>query len=211
MGLKLWLCTAMWYAQVASYAASGNSFSIHQYSLYWSSLCAIVGSFVLNNQFVSFLFSRDWRRPTDHHVQCKISRCITYCTFSILSHTFNKQIFALNTVINTVISVCPHSIFSQALTTQRNGRQRIQRMIQTGLPLWKHIKILATYIEKRHIANRKLVRFEVFTAVTMKNAVIWDVAPCTSCVNRHFGGTYRLHLPPAHAGSLLADFSTQEM
>jgi hypothetical protein len=33
------------------------------------------------------------------------------------------------------------------------------------------------------------VRFEVFTAVTMKNAVFWDVAPCRS-------------------GSSLADFST---
>jgi hypothetical protein len=28
----------------------------------------------------------------------------------------------------------------------------------------------------------------------MKNAVFWDVAPCRSCVNRRFGGTYRLHL-----------------
>jgi hypothetical protein len=31
-------------------------------------------------------------------------------------------------------------------------------------------------------------------AVTMKNVVFWDVAPCRSCVNRRFGGTYRLHL-----------------
>jgi hypothetical protein len=38
------------------------------------------------------------------------------------------------------------------------------------------------------------VRFEVFTAVTMKNAVFWDVAPCRYCVNLRFGGTYRLHL-----------------
>jgi hypothetical protein len=36
------------------------------------------------------------------------------------------------------------------------------------------------------------VRFEVFTAVTMKNAVSWDVASCRPCVNRRFGGTYRL-------------------
>jgi hypothetical protein len=36
------------------------------------------------------------------------------------------------------------------------------------------------------------VRFEVFTGVTMKNAVFWDVTPCRSCVNRRFGGTYRL-------------------
>jgi membrane carboxypeptidase/penicillin-binding protein len=33
------------------------------------------------------------------------------------------------------------------------------------------------------------VRFEVFTAVTMKNAVFWDVTPCGSCENRRFGGT----------------------
>jgi hypothetical protein len=40
-----------------------------------------------------------------------------------------------------------------------------------------------------------IVRFEVFTAVTIKNAVFWDVAPCRSCkLNRCFGGTYRLHL-----------------
>jgi hypothetical protein len=31
----------------------------------------------------------------------------------------------------------------------------------------------------------------------MKNAVFWDVALCRSCVNRRFGGTYRLHLPTA--------------
>jgi hypothetical protein len=28
------------------------------------------------------------------------------------------------------------------------------------------------------------VRFEVFTAVTMKNGVFWDVTPCGSCMNR---------------------------
>jgi hypothetical protein len=33
-----------------------------------------------------------------------------------------------------------------------------------------------------------LVRFEVFTAVTMKNGVFWDVMPCGFCKNRRFGG-----------------------
>jgi hypothetical protein len=32
------------------------------------------------------------------------------------------------------------------------------------------------------------VRFEVFTAVTMKNAVFWDVMPFGSCKNRRFVG-----------------------
>jgi hypothetical protein len=34
-----------------------------------------------------------------------------------------------------------------------------------------------------------LVRFEVCTAVTMKNGVFWDVTPFGSCKNRRFGGT----------------------
>jgi hypothetical protein len=41
---------------------------------------------------------------------------------------------------------------------------------------------------------KRCVKFEVFTAVIMKNAVFWDAAPCISCVTRRFGGTYRLHL-----------------
>jgi hypothetical protein len=36
------------------------------------------------------------------------------------------------------------------------------------------------------------VRSEVFTAVTIKNGVFWDVTPCSFCNNRRFGGTYRL-------------------
>jgi hypothetical protein len=39
--------------------------------------------------------------------------------------------------------------------------------------------------------NIKYVRFEVFTVVTMKNGVFWDVTTCGSCKNRHFGGTCR--------------------
>jgi hypothetical protein len=31
--------------------------------------------------------------------------------------------------------------------------------------------------------NNSDVRFEVFTAVTMKNGVFWDVTPCGSCKN----------------------------
>jgi hypothetical protein len=31
-----------------------------------------------------------------------------------------------------------------------------------------------------------VVRFEVFTAVTMKNGVFWVVTPCGSCKNRYF-------------------------
>jgi hypothetical protein len=30
------------------------------------------------------------------------------------------------------------------------------------------------------------VKFEVFSAVTTKNAAFWDVTPCGSCKNRRF-------------------------
>jgi hypothetical protein len=33
------------------------------------------------------------------------------------------------------------------------------------------------------------VGFEVSAAVTVKNAVFWDVAPSGSCKNRRLGGT----------------------
>jgi hypothetical protein len=49
-------------------------------------------------------------------------------------------------------------------------------------------------IHKIEKQNKNDVGFEVFTAVSIKNAVFWDMAPCRSCVNRRFGGTYRLHL-----------------
>jgi hypothetical protein len=38
----------------------------------------------------------------------------------------------------------------------------------------------------------KVIRFEVFTAVTMKNSVFLDVTSCGSCKNRRFGGTWRI-------------------
>jgi hypothetical protein len=48
---------------------------------------------------------------------------------------------------------------------------------------------------------QKYVRFEDFTAVTMKNVVSWDVAPCSTCVTQRFGGTYRLHLQDRKSAS----------
>jgi hypothetical protein len=37
----------------------------------------------------------------------------------------------------------------------------------------------------REIATKFIYRFEDFTAVTMKNAVFWDVRPCGSCKDRN--------------------------
>jgi hypothetical protein len=42
------------------------------------------------------------------------------------------------------------------------------------------------------LSGYSIVRVEVFTAVTMKNVVFWDVTPCASYKSRYFGRTYRL-------------------
>jgi hypothetical protein len=41
--------------------------------------------------------------------------------------------------------------------------------------------------------ENKYVRFEVFTAVTMKKVISWDVTTCGSCKKRCFEGMYHLH------------------
>jgi hypothetical protein len=59
---------------------------------------------------------------------------------------------------------------------------------KTGVYEW--IEVL---LETGFFQVRIYIRFEVFTAVTKKNAVYWDVTLCSSCNNLRFLGTYRLH------------------
>jgi hypothetical protein len=40
----------------------------------------------------------------------------------------------------------------------------------------------------------KVVGFEVFTAVVIDDAILWDMASCNLYMNRCFGGMYRLYL-----------------
>jgi hypothetical protein len=58
-----------------------------------------------------------------------------------------------------------------------------------------HVPAALLLGKEKRLKHNEEVGFEVFTAITMKNAVFWDVAPCSSFVNRRFGGMYRLHLP----------------
>jgi hypothetical protein len=67
------------------------------------------------------------------------------------------------------------------------GQSRGRSWVQGKRISLKHVCI-------HHERLQGVVRFEVFTKVTMKNSVFWDVTPCCSCKKRHFGGMYRLHL-----------------
>jgi hypothetical protein len=48
---------------------------------------------------------------------------------------------------------------------------------------FKEISMSHNYFES---SGKNFVRFEVFLAVTMKNAIFWDVTPCGSYKSRIF-------------------------
>jgi hypothetical protein len=66
----------------------------------------------------------------------------------------------------------------------------------TGLPwfysVFKHILTLFSKFQfvTAYFSQFDFVRIKNY----FKNGVFWDVALCTSWVNRRFGGTYRFHL-----------------
>jgi hypothetical protein len=53
--------------------------------------------------------------------------------------------------------------------------------------------LLSAYLIKHKESDTFLLRFEVFTAVTMKNAVFWDVTLFGASKNQRFRGTHCLH------------------
>jgi hypothetical protein len=70
---------------------------------------------------------------------------------------------------------------------------------QHSLSSWNSFWILNTrnFNEWFHLESKLVhpnfvyfVGVEVFTVVTVENAVFWNVGPCKSCMNQRFGGTY---------------------
>jgi hypothetical protein len=57
------------------------------------------------------------------------------------------------------------------------------------LDMKMEVKIRENKMNSSHGVESIHVRFEVFTAVNMKNGVFWDVTQWDSCKNRRFRGT----------------------
>jgi hypothetical protein len=63
------------------------------------------------------------------------------------------------------------------------------KMTDNKLAFNSTVAIVPAVPQPRSFARREsyvCVRFKVFTAVTMKNGVFWDVTLCGSCTNRRF-------------------------
>jgi hypothetical protein len=54
-------------------------------------------------------------------------------------------------------------------------------IVFTWLVFW--LRFILSAMDDKNRATYVCERFEVFTAVTMKNGVFWDVTPCGSCKN----------------------------
>jgi hypothetical protein len=74
-------------------------------------------------------------------------------------------------------------------TSVRNSATRYKA--PEGIYNWHHRESFPQESVFRILIIENYIRFEVFTVLTMKNGVFWDVTQYGSCKNRRFGGTYR--------------------
>jgi hypothetical protein len=81
------------------------------------------------------------------------------------------------------------------------GPQSVKKFKNPFTDVWVFILVLVTYFMDFHLSRdidsiciiaRFFLRFELSTAVTVKNVVFWNIAPCGSCKNQRFIGMYRL-------------------
>jgi hypothetical protein len=69
-------------------------------------------------------------------------------------------------------------------------RRRADRFVNlSNRCAYEKVTISLPDIEEVTINEKNVVRFEFFTAVTMRNGVFWNVKRCGSCKSRCFGGT----------------------
>jgi hypothetical protein len=86
-------------------------------------------------------------------------------------------------------------IVSSSSATQRRNEPQLrsfQAVVGFELPHFPQKTFAKSEFPVENFAQSRThinyVRFEVFTAATMKNGILWDVTPCGSCKNRRFGG-----------------------
>jgi hypothetical protein len=84
-------------------------------------------------------------------------------------------------------SSCKNQRFGETYRLHHPGEENQRDMpFATGARCEKILISISSL--RASVDSANMVRFEVFTAVTMKNCVFWDITPCGSCKNRRLGG-----------------------
>jgi hypothetical protein len=97
----------------------------------------------------------------------------------------NSHTFAPTGRVNASTYLSQHSFPLSHLFPLLHTSQLVQFICSTSNP--PHIHLVLNLPRFKLQLLLWFVRFEVFTAVTMKNGVVWVVTPCGSCKNRRFG------------------------
>jgi hypothetical protein len=140
-----------------------------------------------------------------YFVQCLHHTCWLKCQLTV-NKTYTKAHEEISLLLTEFMRNCSKGN-PQCLMYNRQGRDAALQ-ISWGVEIWapplmrrnvkgpwghciivqgKEMLILQSLLSLINVWY--LVRFEVFTAVAMKNDVFWDVTPCGSCKNRLFGWT----------------------
>jgi hypothetical protein len=81
-------------------------------------------------------------------------------------------------VFFSVHRVCPRRVLGSVVHQVTSVLYSYNTIVLVRNKTWLRVKEINGY-----------VRFEVFTSVTMKKGVFWDVTQCGPCKNRRIGGT----------------------
>jgi hypothetical protein len=87
-----------------------------------------------------------------------------------------------------------------------NGSMHYQNSVSSWFPPESNFDLLLSFPDSSNVNIYVLASFEVFTVLTIKDAVFWDITPCDSCMNSHFTRMYCHHhqVTTVELGAVLA-------
>jgi hypothetical protein len=148
--------------------------------------------------FIVYMYKWKARLHSAHQMCClKVAHSMNSCWTDLIGVTISAEyVYCYICKTATVFSFPKYSAIPYMQTTH-NYISCIQHVTVTiyyahvtqcvmDKPIWE---VGSLYAACEVITVRTTAWFEVFTLMTMKNGVFWDVTPCGSCKNRRFGGT----------------------
>jgi hypothetical protein len=127
----------------------------------------------INITITILAFIHRWTMPTTMIFTQRLKWCLLYY----------PGVTNLKSTVYGILWIPGHSLVFDVVDV----RQKLGEFCVTSRCLITILIILVFRLSKKYSDSTQTqcttiyVRFEVFTAVTMKNGVFWDVTPCDSC------------------------------
>jgi hypothetical protein len=98
-----------------------------------------------------------------------------------VSASFASQFLGNGAVQTPINYKCPLKLRGMLRFEPSTGGAGLHHAVVTNSEQFPFVNSVSTKEAECNLITNE--RFEVFTAVTMKNGVFWDVTPCGSCKN----------------------------